>query len=147
MAAAADVIYLPDARRPNEFGERFDQIEAVYVVANLFTLVAEHAVRPPAHCADHQVRKKTVQFRAGMRRAGETSTTKRNSRHSEITSIFLHQKIGGSFGCAEERVLAMIDTHRFGNPLLVFMSRLNFPSLGQFTQWQSIWRVAIDFVC
>ena len=67
MAAAANVINLPAARRANEFHECFDQIEAVDVVANLFSFVAENAVRPSIHRTDHQVREKTVQFRSGLR--------------------------------------------------------------------------------
>ena len=88
-----------------------------------------------------------MQLRAGVRRTSEAAAAKRDSWHSEIKSIFLHQKIGRRFGRAEKRVFCVIDAHRFGDARFVFMFRLNFPAFRQFPQRQSIWRVAVDFVC
>ena len=68
MAATADVVDLAGARGTDEFRKRFDQIEAVNVVADLFSFVAENPVRSAAHGTDHQIREKTMQLGAGVRR-------------------------------------------------------------------------------
>src|SRR5439155_12084041 len=60
VPAAADVIDFAGARRPNEFRERFDEVETVDVVAHLFAFVTKDAVTPAADGANHQIRKKTV---------------------------------------------------------------------------------------
>ena len=65
VPAAADVVHFSAARRANELCKRFDQVEAVDVITNLFALVSEDAVRPAAHRTDHQVRQETVQLRPG----------------------------------------------------------------------------------
>ena len=68
VAAAANVINFARARRANKRGEGVHQIGAVNVVAHLFALVTEDAIRPPGDGADHQVGQKPVQLRAGVRR-------------------------------------------------------------------------------
>ena len=146
MAAPADVVNFAGARRANECGEGFDQIEAVNVVAHLFSFVTENAIRPAAHGADHQVGEKSVQLGAGVGRAGQATAAKTNRRHSEIAAVFLHQNVRRDFRRAEERMLRVIDAHGFGNSRLVFVARLDFPALVQFAQRQPIRRVAIDFV-
>ncbi len=92
--------------------ERFDQIEAVNVVADLFSFVAENPIRSAAHGTDHQVREKTMQLGPGVRRSGETAATERNRRHSEISPVFLDENIRCNFRRAEKRMLGVIDTHR-----------------------------------
>src|SRR5437588_6622385 len=146
VAAAADVINFSKARRPYELGEGFHEIEAMDIVAHLFAFISKNAVGPAAHCADHEIREKTVQLSAGVRRSSQATAAKTNGRHPEITSVFLHEKIGRSFGSAEEGMLRGIDTHRFGNSRLVFMAGFDFPALFELVQRQPIWRVAINFV-
>ena len=134
MAAAADVVDLARARGANEFGKGFDQIEAVNVVSDLFSFVPENPVRSAAYGTDHQVREKTMQFGPGVRRAGETTATKRNGRHSEISPVFLDENIRRNFRCAEKRMLRVIDTHRLRDTELVFVAWLYFPAHLEFAQ-------------
>src|SRR5205814_8403245 len=97
VPAASDVIDFPGARRANEFDECFNQVETVDVVAHLFAFVTENAVRPTGHSADHQIGKKTMQFRSRVRRSGETTAAERYRRHSEIAAVFLDQDVSGDF--------------------------------------------------
>src|SRR5438034_6650089 len=113
MPAAADVIHFSAARRANEFYKCFDQVEAVNVITNLFALVSKDAVRPATDGTNHQIGQKTVQLRSCVCRSSKAAAAKRDRRHTKITSIFLNQKIGCGFGCPEERVLAVVDAHRF----------------------------------
>src|SRR5437762_14324501 len=87
MPAATNVVNLACARCPNEFRKRFDQIEAVNVVADLFSFVAENPVRSSAHSTDHQVREKTMQLSPSVRGLGQTAATKREGRHSAISPV------------------------------------------------------------
>src|ERR1700758_4826797 len=81
-----------------------------------------------------------------MRRPGETTATERDGRHSKISSVFLGENVRGYFRRAKERMLSVIDAHRFGNAGLVFVTRLDFPAFLQFAQRQTIRCVAINFV-
>src|SRR5262245_50681357 len=146
VAATADVVNLRHAWGANEFRKRFDQIEAVNIIADLFSLVTENPVRSTAHGTDHQVRKKTMQLGPSVRRAGETTAPKGNGRHSEIYPVFLDKNVCCNFRRAEERMLRVIDTHRLRDTGLVFMARLYFPAFLEFAQRQTVRRIAIDFV-
>src|SRR5438874_11873857 len=146
MPAATDVVDLARARGANEFGKGIDQIEAVNVVSDLFSFIAENPVRSAAYGTDHQVREKTMQFGPGVRRAGETAATKRNRRHSEISPVFLDENIGCNLRRTEERMPGVIDTHRLRNTGLVFVARLYFQAFLEFAQPQTLRRVAMDFV-
>jgi len=144
--AAADVVDLARTRAVDEFGKRFDQIETVNVIADLFSLVTEQPIWSATHSANHQVRQKTMQLGSGVRRSSQTTAAKGNSRHSEIPCVFLDENVRCNFRSAEERMLCVIDTHRLRNATLVFVPRLYFPSLLEFTQRQTIRGVAVDFV-
>ena len=87
-----------------------------------------------------------MQLGPSMRWPGETAATKRNGRHSEISSIFLDENVCGNFRCTEERMFRVIDTHRLRNTRLVFVARLYFPAFLKFAKRQSIRRIAVDFV-
>src|SRR6266540_2993040 len=128
MPAAADVIDFSGARRANEIGKRFNQIETVDVVAHLFAFVAKNPVRPAAHGADHQIGKKTVQFGPSMSRARNTTATKRNRRHSEIASVFLNENVCGDLRRDKEGMLRVVDAHRLGNARLIYAALLDFPA-------------------
>ena len=95
MPAAANIINFSNPRRPN-------------VIAHLFSFVSEDPIRPIFYCANHQVRKETVQLCAGVSWPCKATAAKRNGRQSKITSVFLHQKIGRSFRCPEERMFAVV---------------------------------------
>ena len=43
-------------------------------------------------------------------------------------------------------MLRVINAHRLGNAIRVFVARLDFPAFLQFAQRQTIWRVAINLV-
>src|SRR4029077_6875152 len=73
--------------------------------------------------------------------------TERDGGHPEITAVLLNEQAGSSFRRAEKRMLGTIDTHRFGNSRLIFVSRFDFPTLLQFAQRQTVRRVPIDFIC
>src|SRR4051812_21744515 len=105
MAAAPDVVDLASARGGDELRKRFDQIEAMNVVADLFSFVAENPVRSAAYGTDHQIREKTVQLGSGVCRSGETAATERDRRHSEISPVFLDKNVGCNFRRTEKRML------------------------------------------
>src|SRR5438094_10278506 len=113
MPAAADVIDFPGARSANEFRERFDQVETMDVVAHLFAFVAKNTVRPAAHDADHQIGKKTVQLRSSMRRSRKATAAERYRGHPEIAPVFLDEDVRGDLGRSKERMLRVINAHRF----------------------------------
>ena len=146
VAAAADVIDFARARLLEKLPERIHQVVAVNVVAHLFAFVAKNAIRRAADGATHQIREKTVQFRARMRRAGETPAAETRRLHAEIIAVFLHQHVGRHLARAEQRMFRLVNAHRLGNARLIFMLRLNLPALFQFHQRQAVRRVAIDFV-
>src|SRR5437660_10716706 len=109
VAAAADVINFPKARRPYELGEGFHEIEAMDIVAHLFAFISKKAEGPAALCADHEIREKTVQLSAGVRRSSQANAVKTNRRHPEITSVLLYDKTGRRFGSGGEGPLRGID--------------------------------------
>ena len=121
MPAAANVINFSNPRRANEFNECFDKIETVDVIPHSFPFVSEDPIRPIFYCADHQVRKKTVQLCAGVSWPCKATATKRKGGQSKITSVFLHQKIGRSFRCPEERMFAIVYAHGFGDSRFILM--------------------------
>ena len=98
------------------------------VIADLFAFVAEHTIRPTAHGTDHQVREKTMQLGPSVRRPSETAATEGDGRHPEISSIFLDENVCCNFRRAEERMLRVIDAHRFRDTGLVFVAGLYFPA-------------------
>src|SRR5205085_3157797 len=138
VAAAADVVDLRYARRADERSKRVHEIGAVDVIANLFAIVTKDAIRPPGDRADHEVREKTVQLRAGVRGAGETTAAETDRRHVEVTAVFLDENIGRGLRRAEERVLRVVDAHRLGNPGLVFVARFDFPAQRKVAQRQTV---------
>ena len=138
-AATAHVVNFRDARLIDEGGKRFDQIEAVNVIAHLFALVTKDAIGPADDAAFHQVGKKAVQLRAGVRRASQTAAAETRRRHSKIAAVFLHQNIGRDFRGAKQRMLRLIDAHRFGNSRLEFVTRLDFPARFEFAQRADDW--------
>src|SRR5439155_24936391 len=93
-----------------------------------------------------QVGKETVQLRPGMRRSSQTTAPETSGRHSEISTIFLNQDIGGDLRSTEKRMFGRVNAHRFRDPLLIFMTGLDFPAGLEFAQRQVIGSVAIDFV-
>src|SRR3954449_13443346 len=97
MPAAPNVVNLRDTRRANERGEGIDQISAVDVVADLFAVVTEDAIRAAGHGANHQVGKEPVKLGAGVRRTSEAAPAKANRRHVEVASVFLDEQIGRGF--------------------------------------------------
>ena len=119
---------------------------AVNVVADLFALVAEHAIRFAGRGAFHQVGKEAVKLRAGVRGASETTAAEAHCLHAEVPPVFLDQNVRSEFRRAEERVLGLVDAHCLGNTRLKFMARGDFPTLLQFDQRQPIGTVSINFI-
>src|SRR5215475_6720274 len=76
VATPADVVNFTCARRGDKFLERFDQIDAVNVIADLFPFVSEHAIRATGHRTNHQVGEKSMQLRTGVRRASQATAAK-----------------------------------------------------------------------
>src|SRR5260370_7924242 len=146
MTAAADVVNLARARRANELGERFDKVKTVDVIAHLFALVSENAIRPAGHSADHEIRKKPVQLGPGVSRTREAAAAKRNGWHSKITSVFLDENVSRDFRSAKERMLRVIDAHRFGNSRLVLVPLFDLPALLKFAQLEPLLRLPLSFV-
>src|SRR4051794_26517852 len=81
-----------------------------------------------------------------MRRTGETTTSEAGGRHSKVAAVLLHEDVGGSFRRAEERMLRVIDAHRFRDARLVLVALGNLPSLRQLAERKAVRRVAVDLV-
>ena len=146
VAAAAGIVDFARARLLKKLPEHFHQVVAVDVVAHLFALVAKDSIGRSFHGATHQIGKKTMQFGARMRRAGETAAAKTYRLHAEIISVFLNQHISGDFACAEKRMFRLVNAHRFGNARLIFVAGFDFPALLQFDQRQAVRRIAIYLI-
>ena len=117
------------------------------VVPDLLSLVAVNRVRTARDRAPHQVRKKTVQFRAGMRGAGKAPSAKDARAHAEIAAILLNHDVGGNFADAKNTVLGLIDAHRFIDSVLApAMLGRKLPTPLHFNERQKVRRVAIDFI-
>ena len=143
---ATDVVDFAAAGGAIKVIESLDQVVAVNVVANLFTLVAEHFVRSLSHRALHQVGQKAVQLSAAVVGAGQTAAAKGRGFHVKVLAVFLHQNIGGNFGSAEQTVHATVDGHRFRDAIVEVMRRVDFPAEFFFDQRQSVGRVTVDFI-
>ena len=146
VTAAADVINLTRARFLEKLPESLDKVVAVDVVAHLFALVAKHAIGRAVHRTTHEIGKKSVQFGAGVRRTGQAAAAKTGGLQAKIISVFLHQHIGGDFRCAEQRVLGLVNAHRFRNAGFVFVTGFDFPALFQFDERQAVRRVPVNLV-
>src|SRR5262245_34317390 len=129
MPAATDVIHFADAWRANEFRERFNQIKAMDVVAHLFALIAEDTVWSAAHCTDHKVGKKAMQFRSSVRGPGEATGTERNCGHSKVLPVFLDENVRSDLRRAKERMLRVINAHHLGNAGARIHEPARFPSV------------------
>src|ERR1043166_8136400 len=128
VSTPAHIINLPAPGRPKELPKSFHQIKTMDVVANLLSLVAEHAIGLAQRGALHQVGQKSMQLGSGVRRSGKTTASKADGFHAEIAAVLLYEDIGRRFTRAEERVFALINAQPFVDPDMVWMSRLDFPA-------------------
>src|SRR4029077_18133287 len=101
--AATHVVDLSHARFVNKGGKCFHQVKAVNVIAHLFALVAEDAIRPANDTAFHQVGQETVQLRSSMRRSSQATASETSGRHSKIAAVFLNQDIVSDLRGTEKR--------------------------------------------
>ena len=117
----------------------------VDVVAHLLALVAEDRVLAPFQVAFHQVAEETVQFDAGMVRAGQAAAAQAAGRHAEVAAVFLHHDVGRHLGGAEQGVLGLVDGERFRDA--VGVGRVGVIPAGlQLLQRDGVGQVAIDLV-
>src|SRR5262245_61436933 len=65
-----------------------------------------------------------MKLHPAMVRSRKATTAEATSWHSEIATIFLNHDISGDLGCAEERMLALIDTKCLRDTVDVFRIRI-----------------------
>ena len=76
---------------------------------------------------------------------GETATAEAASWQAEITTVFLDHDIGRDLGCAEQRVLGLVDGEVLGDA--VDVDRIGVvPASFEFGQGDGVGSVAIDLV-
>src|SRR5262245_27475677 len=68
-----------------------------------------------------------MKLHPAMVRSRKATTTQATRWHPEIPTIFLNHDISGDFGCAEERVLALIDTKCLRDTVDVIRIRIVAP--------------------
>ena len=145
LFSTAEVVDLRDARGFAEFPHEAGHILAVDVVAHLLAFVAENLVFAAFEIAFHEVAEESVEFHAGVVRAGEATTAQAAGGHVEIASVFLHHDIRRDFGCAEEGVLRLVDREGFGDAVFVG-GIVIIPARVEFAQSDGIWPIAVNFV-
>src|SRR6202012_3549328 len=131
---AAHVVDLTLARVAKELVEGLDQVGAMDVVPHLFAPVAEDGVPSSLDATLQQVSEKSVEWRSGMIRAGQTAAAKARRLHPKIASVLLDHHIGGNLRSTEDAVHRMIDAHVFANAGRVGMGWVDLPSRLQLDQ-------------
>ena len=145
LFSTAEVVDLRDARGFAEFPHEAGHILAVDVVAHLLAFVAENLVFAALEIAFHEVAEESVEFHAGVVRAGEATATQTAGGHVEISAVFLHHDIRRDFGGTEEGVFRLVDREGFGDAVFVRLSLLN-PARVEFAERDGIWPIAVNFV-
>ena len=120
LAPAAHVVDLTGSGIGGKFFDGANDVVAVDVVANLLGFIAEHGVGGTSERHFHEIRKKSVEFDAGVRRAGKTAAAEDADVHAEVAAVFLGHEIGGGFRSAEERVKSAINAAIFVDALEIF---------------------------
>src|SRR3989339_1248573 len=118
MATASCVI---DFARPwlaSKMPEHAHEIEGMDIVAHLFALVAEYPILLAGKGTSHEIGKKAMEHRSRVPWTSQTATPEDPGSQPEIAPVFLHKEICRCLGRAKERMLALIDRHRFVDAIL-----------------------------
>ena len=115
-----DAVFSPtanviDLARPwilEEFFRRPHHVEAVYIVADLFSFIAEDVVDTARERHLNKIGKEAVEFHARVIGAREAAAPKNPHVESKISSVLLRQHIGGCFRSAKDRMRGSIDPAR-----------------------------------
>ena len=145
LFSTAEVVDLCDARGFAEFPHEAGHILAVDVVAHLLAFVAENLVFAAFEIAFHEVAEESVEFHAGVVRAGEAAAAQTAGGHVEIASVFLNHDIRRDFGGAEEGVFRLVDREGLGDAVFVG-GIVVIPARVEFAERDGIWPIAVNFV-
>ncbi len=70
-----------------------------------------------------------MQLRPRVAGTGETASSKTNGVQAKVATIFLHHRVRGKFGDAEQRVFGLVDRHLFVDAMFkVGMATVDFPA-------------------
>src|SRR5713101_54075 len=148
--AVFSTAHIVDFRAPRlekELMESLYQVAAMNVVAHLFCLITKDLIRRACGCTPHEIGEESMQLRARVARAGQTSTAKAGGFHVEIAAIFLHENVRGCLRRPEQGVFRGIDTHGFRDAMLVIrMAPIELPAGVLFDQWQVVRTIAVYLV-
>src|SRR5262245_50940909 len=94
------------------------------IVANLFAPITKNRVAGTSDRAFDKIREESVHHRAGVARTSEATTAEADGVHSKIAAVLLNHDIGCELRHAKERVFALVDGHRFVDPVRMERMRL-----------------------
>src|SRR5204863_4156736 len=89
------------------------------IVPDLFAFITKYLVFAAFEIALDEIAEEAVQFDAGMVGPRETSAAKAARRYIEVTAVLLHHHVRRNFGCAEQRMLALVDRKALADAMLV----------------------------
>src|ERR1035438_10275948 len=89
------------------------------VIPHLLAFVSEDFVFPLLDIAANQITQETVKLNSRMIGPGKAPSAQAARGHTEVTPIFLHHNVRGHFGCAEQRMLRLLDGERLRNTLRI----------------------------
>ena len=101
VAAATDIVYLAGSGRLEKMPERAHQVEGMDIVADLLPGISENDIRRIGKSASGEIRKEAMQLSSRMAGTCNTTTTKADGLHAEISPVFLNKQIGSDFGYPE----------------------------------------------
>src|SRR5437763_1908054 len=114
------------------------------LVANLLAFVADDLIRPFRNGTLNDVREIAMQLNSGVPGAGDASCSEHTYRHLKVSAKLLAEHVRSHLRRTEQRVQALINVHRLGNPLPTVRILISGFQLGDLDKVRT---VAIDFVC
>src|SRR5204863_333696 len=124
LASSAEVVNFARPGTCRKFFDRAHHVVAVDVIAHLLAFVAKNRVRAAAQSDFHQIRQKSMELDAGMRRAGQASAAKDAYPHFEVPPIFLSDEVGGCLRRSKQRMQRAVDPAGLVNAVVIFKARI-----------------------
>ena len=145
VAATADVVDLAGTWVFRERLERFDDVAAFDLVANLFALVAKNRVGLTGHGNVNEIAQEPVQLHTAVTGTGQASAAKDTRLESKVFAVFLSQDVGRRFRRTEQRMHRLVDSARFVDSVKVLVRAYSQRVSSSFER-QFVRGVAVHFV-
>src|SRR6476659_4004335 len=88
-----------------------------------------------------------MQLGAGVRRSRQATAAETGGLHAEVLTVLLNEDVCGNLAGAEEGVLRLINRHALVDSEVIPVPGFDVVIGVEFHERQTIWRIAIDFVC